>query len=295
MNTRSNAISKLCLMLGCLLSLHAAAAPAEPLKVVAAENFYGDIARQIGGDHVTVTDILSDPNQDPHLFEASPSVARALAEADMVIYSGLDYDPWVAKLLGSGSSGRQLIKVADLTGSKAGANPHIWYDPDTMIGLARELASAFKSRDPGHGAEYDERLSRFLDDMHPLQKQISDLKARYHGLPVTATEPVFGYMAQALGFDMRNSGFQLAMMNDTEPSPSQVADFEDDLRGHKVKVLFYNSQVTDATTERLEELAKSSSIPVVGVSETEPRGKTYQQWMNDQLQALAKALRTSAQ
>jgi len=123
-----------------------------------------------------------------------------------------------------------------------------------------------------------------------LSDKIDELKQKYGAIDVTATEPVFGYMAQALGFKMRNESFQIKVMNGTEPSASEVAAFEDDLKNRRVKVLFYNSQVTDDLTGRLQKLAKDSKVPVVGVSETEPAGSNFQDWMVDQLVALDKAL-----
>lgn len=279
-----------CLVAGWLVAVHCGAVLGAPLRVVAAENFYGDVARQVGGARVAVTDILSDPSQDPHYFEATPSVARALADAQLVIHNGAGYDPWVTRLIGGGSGARRVINVADLVGVVAGANPHIWYDPQAMIRLAEALAASFKAHDPTNAGEYDERLARFLDDMQALEQQIGDMRSRYHGLAVTATEPVFGYMAAALGLEMRNQEFQLAMMNDTEPTPSQVAAFESDLRGRKVSALLYNSQVTDTTTRHFRELARSASIPIVGIAETQPEGASYQNWMRDQLQLLARAL-----
>src|SRR5208282_1688483 len=130
--------------LALLLALPARAQTARhPIDIVAAENFYGDLATQIGGPEVHVTSILSNPDQDPHLFEASPSVARALSAARIVVYNGIDYDPWMAKLLGAARSAeRQTIVVADLIGRKTGDNPHIWYDPATMLACARALAAA---------------------------------------------------------------------------------------------------------------------------------------------------------
>ena len=107
---------------------------------------------------------------------------------------------------------------------------------------------------------------------------------------ISPTEPVFGYMAAALGLKMRNERFQLAVMNNTEPSASDVAAFEGDLRKHRVRVLVYNSQATEPATQRLLKIAQQSKIPVVGVTETEPAGQTYQVWMTSQLDALDKAL-----
>jgi zinc/manganese transport system substrate-binding protein len=126
--------------------------------------------------------------------------------------------------------------------------------------------------------------------MRPLADRIVELRTRYADSPVTATEPVFGYMADALGLKMRNGRFQLAVMNGTEPSAKDIAAFEKDLRTRAVKVLFYNIQTSSALAERMRTIAANASVPVVGVTETEPQGMTYQQWMMSQLDALAGAL-----
>ncbi len=273
------------------LALSAHAQPAKPLPIVAAENFYGDIAKQIGGTHVAVTSILSNPDQDPHMFEASPSVARNISAAGLVIYNGIDYDPWVAKLLGAAkSSDRQTIVVADLIGKKAGDNPHIWYDPTTMLAAAKALADSFTKADPAHAADYSANLAKFQQSMQPVQAKITALHARLTGVPATATEPVFGYMFDALGMTVRNASFQLAVMNNTEPSASDVAAFENDLKTHQVKLLVYNSQASDPVAVRMEKLAKASHVAVVGATETEPAGKTYQAWMTSELDAVDRAL-----
>jgi len=266
-------------------------ASAKPLTVVAAENFYGDLAQQIGGPAVHVTSILTNPNQDPHTFEASPSTARVIADAGLVVYSGADYDPWVANLLAASKApDRKVIVVADLVHRKSGDNPHLWYDPATMPALAKTLAAEFAGRDPVHRADYESRLQAFLASLEPMNRKIAELRQKYAGQPVSATEPVFGYMSDALGLDMRNQPFQIAVMNDTEPSASQIAAFEKDLKTRAVKVLFYNSQVTDDLTARLQKTAQESGVPIVGVSETEPPGLSYQAWMGGQLEATGKAL-----
>ena len=264
---------------------------AGPIPIVAAENFYGDVAQQVGGADVTVASILNNPDEDPHLFEASPSVARAMSAARIVIYSGIDYDPWVSKMLGAAHSiNRKSIDVAALVGKKSGDNPHIWYDPRTMLTLAKTLANDLSGVDPAHRSDYEQRLARFRQSIKPIQAKIATLHARLAGTPVTATEPVFGYMFDALGMRVRNKTFQLAVMNNTEPSASDVAAFEDDLKTHKVKLLVYNSQASDPIAERMMKLAKASHIPVVGAAETEPPGKTYQQWMASEFDAVDHAL-----
>ena len=270
----------------------AALPAAAQLRIVAAENFYGDVAQQLAGPDVSVTSILGNPDQDPHLFEASPSVARAIADAAIVVYNGVGYDPWMTRLLGvSSSAGRRMIVVADLLRRPPGGNPHVWYDPAAMPAYARALAARLAATDPAHAAEYDSRLQRFLQSLQPLDAKVAALRQAYAGTPVTATEPVFGDMAAALGLAMRNERFQLAVMNGTEPAASDVAAMETDLRQRRVKLLLYNSQATDAAAKRLLQLAREVGVPTVGVTETEPPGLDYQAWILAQLDAVAQALR----
>lgn len=264
---------------------------APTISVVAAENFYGDLAKQIGGKHVDVSSILSNPDDDPHLFEVSPSTARALSHAQIVIYNGVDYDPWMDKLLAvSGEAGRSVIVAAKLIGAKKGDNPHLWYDPATFPAVADALEADLAKRDPADAADFRANLAAFKQSFARVVGQISEIKAKNKGTVVTATEPVFGYMAQALGFTMLNYPFQVAIMNDAEPSPSQVAAFETSLKSGKVKILFYNRQVTDRTTEHLLALAKADKVAVIGVSETEPKGEDIQQWFGGQLDEIRHVL-----
>lgn len=264
------------------------------IPIVAAENFYGDVVQQLGGDRVDVTSILSNPDQDPHLFEASPKTARALQSATLVVYNGADYDPWMAKLLNASKSDRRkVIVAADLVGKKSGDNPHLWYDPPTMPAVARAVNAALTAADPSHKAVYDANLAKFLDSLKPMNDKVAALRSQYAHASVTATEPVFGYMSDAIGLDMRNQRFQLAAMNDTEASASDIAAFERDLRERRVHVLIYNSQATEALTKRMLKLAQQSHVPTVSVTETQPAGKTFQQWMLAQLDALGNALAAS--
>jgi zinc/manganese transport system substrate-binding protein len=271
--------------------LAAGSAMADPVKVVASENFYGDLAQQIGGANVEVTSILTNPDQDPHLFEASASTARNLASAKVVIVNGADYDPWMEKLLSANKApGRKEIVVAKLVHKKNGDNPHLWYDPATIQAFAKVFAAELSSMDPAHKADYAHGAGRLAESLKPLEAKLAEMKEKYAGQPVTASEPVFGYMAQAIGLKMRNERFQLAVMNDTEPSASDIAAFENDLKNHKVKVMLYNSQASDPAVQRLVGIARQYNVPVVGVTETKPARENYQEWMLDQLNALDRAL-----
>src|SRR5580692_9528054 len=158
---------------------HSAFAADAKIPVVAAENFYGDVVQQLGGDRVDVTSILSNPDQDPHLFEASPKTARALQHASLVVYNGADYDPWMAKLLAaSKSTTRTTIVAADLVGKKGGDNPHLWYDPQTMPKVARAVSEALVAADPAHKSAYDANLAKFLDSLKPVDAKVADLQDR---------------------------------------------------------------------------------------------------------------------
>jgi zinc/manganese transport system substrate-binding protein len=261
------------------------------IAVVAAENFYGDIARQIGGDRVDVISILNSPDQDPHLFETTPGIVRQIAKAQVVIFNGADYDPWMEKLLKAAPRpGRLVINVAALTHRKAGDNPHLWYDPSVMPVVATALNAAFAKADNAHAADYDARLKTTLAALDRISQRVAQMKTKYAGAPVTASEPVFGYLAQALGLTMRNQRFQLSVMNDTEPSARDVAAFEQDLKTRKVRAMFYNKQAANKVVQRLVALARAAKVPVVGVTETVPPGLSFQDWMLMQLDDTDKAL-----
>src|SRR5215472_4914544 len=278
---------------GGLIALFAAASPAhgDPLSIVAAESVYGDIARQIGGAEVTVTSILANPNQDPHEFEASASTARAIADAGLVIHNGAGYDPWAPRLLAaSKGKRREVIEVAALLRKKAGDNPHFWYDAAAMSALASTLAAKMTELDAAHGPGYAERALAFEASIARLRERIGALRNKHAGTPVTATEPVFDYMAEALGLKMRNGRFQLAVMNGTEPSAAAITLFEQDLRTHAVKLLLYNTQTTQALAQRMRAIAKEAGVPVVAITETVPQDQSYQAWMLVQLEALDRAL-----
>ncbi len=270
-----------------LLLLAAAPRP----RILAAENMYADIAAQIAGPRVRVSAVMSNPDTDPHLFEASPATARAVARADIVVVNGAGYDPWMRRLLGvSPAPHRVVLSVARLIGAPPGANPHLWYAPQAAPALARALTAALVARDPAHAAAYRRREAAFLASLRPIRARIAALRARFAGTPVAATEPVFGYLAAALGLRMRGAAFQRAVMNGTEPAPRDVARLDHAISTHAVRLLIYNLQATDPAAQRLLRLARRAGVPVLGVTETEPAGTTFQSWVLGELDALAARL-----
>lgn len=285
------ATAGLALLLALLTQAVPVRAAENQIAVVAAENFYGDIARQIGGDRVSVVSILNNPDQDPHLFETTPGIVRQIVAAQIVILNGANYNSWMDKLLAAGPRrDRIVVNVANVAGYKVGDNPHLWYDPATMPAVAVAIADALVKADNTHAAEYSERLKTTVAALDQVTQRVAQLKAKHGGTPVTATEPVFGLMARALGLTMRNERFQLAMMNDTEPSARDVAGFESDLKERKVRLLIYNSQVSEKLTERLRDIARRAKVPVLGVTETMPANVNFQEWLLGELNNLDKAL-----
>jgi zinc/manganese transport system substrate-binding protein len=261
------------------------------VSIVAAHNFYGDVAKQLGGDRVAVVSVLNNPDQDPHFFEMTPAIARRIADARIVIYNGLYYDPWMQKLLdATNRPGRAVIVAAAVVGRKAGDNPHLWYDPATMPAIARAVTEALSKADPAHTVEYDARLGAFINSMLPLEQKIADMRAKYAGTSIAATESVFGYMANAIGLTMRNERFQMAVMNGTEPAARDLAAFENDLRKANVGALLHNVQVTSGLANRLIGVAQAADIPVVGITESKPADVTYVDWMLRELGDLDRAL-----
>lgn len=254
-----------------------------PIRIVAAENFYGNIAQQVGGKGVAVVSLMNNPNQDPHEFQPTAAVAKDVADADIVIKNGLGYDSWIDKLIATnGKPNRLVITVADFVKTKSKENPHLWYNPETMLLLADKLAQVLKM---------PSAALTFHEEMKPLFEKMTFLKKQYPKLSVTATEPLFTPMAKALGWKMLHEDYQWAIMNETEPSFQQIVDYQESLKNGKVSLLFYNSQVANPSTLQLQRLAKKYNIPIVGVTELQPSAApTYQSWMLSQLNEIEHAL-----
>jgi zinc/manganese transport system substrate-binding protein len=267
--------------------------PSGPLRVVAAENFYGNITAQIGGRRVQVTSVLSDPNADPHLFEPGTDNGLAVAHAAVVIQNGLGYDSFMNRLEAAAPSRKRIVvTIADTLGVHGhNANPHLWYDVPRLGRVAAAIAAALERADPAGATRYRAGLARFLASLAPLRREVVRIRARNAGLPVAYTEPVPGYLLAAAGLrNLTPEAFSRAIEDGSEPSPAAVAEMDALVQQHRVRVLLYNNQTTSQVTQQVESLARSSGIPVVGVSETMPPGADYQGWQLGQARALARAL-----
>ncbi len=266
---------------------------AAPIAVLGTENFYADLLARIGGARVSVASLLNDPNADPHAFESSPQAATLVADARLVVVNGLGYDAFMDKLLAaSPSSNRAVISVQDLLTVPDGSNAHIWYDPSTMPAVATAVTAALDAIDPANAFYFDARKALYLASLQPIATKIAAMKTRFSGTPVAFTEPVAGYLAEAIGLRVLTpEGFQKSIEDGTDPAPADVAAESDLLTGKKVKVLLYNSQVTSPITTQMHDLAVSNGIPVVGVAETIPADyPDYASWQVGQLEQLDQAL-----
>jgi zinc/manganese transport system substrate-binding protein len=287
----------LCVAISVLLAAcgsgSAPAGAAERIPVLGAENFYADLLTQIGGTRVTAKSLLDDPTADPHAFEASPQAAKAVADAKLVIVNDIGYDDFMQKLLAASTKPERIvINVKDVLGVKDDVNAHVWYDPKTMPKVAAAASAALAKLDPQNKAYYEAQNAKYVASFKAIDDKVAALKAKYSGAPVAFTEPVAEYLTEAIGLVVKTpEGFMKAIEQGTDPAPADVKAERDLLTGKKVKVLFYNSQVTSPLTADIRKLAEQSGVPVVGVAETiPPQFKTFQEWFLAQLDDLEKAL-----
>ncbi|GIT78535.1 metal ABC transporter substrate-binding protein [Leifsonia sp. LS1] len=265
------------------------------VRVVASTNVYGDIAHTIAGDAVEVTSIMSDPNQDPHSFEASAQSQLAISKADILIENGGGYDDFMETLRkGAKNSSQKVLNVVDISGKKpvdGELNEHVWYDFPTVAKFAGELTDALSAADPSQKSVFEKNAAAFTDKLDALEKKESDLKSRYAGEGAAITEPVPLYMLQAIGLeDKTPEDFSKAIEDGTDVSPAVLQQTLELFSNHTVKLLAYNEQTSGPETEKVLAAAKQAGVPVVPVTETLPSGKDYIGWMNANVDAIATAL-----
>ena len=266
----------------------------DSIQAIGAENEYANVIQQIGGKYVQVTAIMSNPNTDPHTFEASPAVAREISNASLIVQNGVGYDTWASDIEKAvPASSRKIVDVQQLLGlPDSTPNPHLWYNPTTMPKVATAIANDLAAIQPAHASYFKANAAMFTQSLSAWTQAIAAFKAAHPGTPVATTEPVADYMLQAAGADnMTPWAFQADIMNGTDPSPQNVAAEKALFTQHKVKVFLYNQQVTDTLTDSFIDLAHANGVPVVGVYETMPTpGYDYQTWMTAEVNALDKAV-----
>jgi zinc/manganese transport system substrate-binding protein len=263
------------------------------ISAVGAENEYANVIEQIGGKYVDVSAVESDPNTDPHTFEASASVAQEVSGADVLVENGVGYDSYMEKIASADpGSSREVINVQELLGlPDSTPNPHLWYKPETMPAVAKQLVTDFSELQPAHKAYFEANLKKFEASLKPWLKGLEDFTTKFPGAAVATTEPVADYMLEAAGIEnLTPFTMQADIMNDADPAPQAIAEQESFFSEKKADAFVYNQQVTDSITEKFLESAADNDVPVVGVYETMPTGYTYQRWMMAELKALEEAV-----
>lgn len=282
---------------GCAPAPAAGSGGSGALRVVAAENFWGSIAAQLGGTKVSVTNIINNPNTDPHDYEATSVDARSIAGAQYVLVNGAGYDTWASKLLAANPiDGRKDLNIATLLGKTEGDNEHLWYGPSYVLRVADQITADYKSLDRADATYFDQQNTAFkIVALKEYTSLIATIKAKYAGTPIGITEPVFGYMAAALGLPILTPpGFVKAIDEGEAPSAEDKATYDQQIKQKAIKVFVYNSQNDSPDVRALRDEAQQAGIPVVTVTETlSPAGASFQQWQVAQLQSLQHALATA--
>lgn len=288
-------VLSLFLLNACATISNGQASSSGKIQIVAAEDFYGNIAQQIGGNHVAVSSILSNPNVDPHTYESSVNQVKAIANAQIVIANGGGYDDWMDNLLASTeTTNRIVLKGFDISTIKLPSNEHVWYNPENAKTIAAKIAKTLKTIDTSHIADYTKNLQTFDTAVGKVEQKIAEIKAKYAHTPVGLTETIFLYQTSLMDLNVLTPfAFQKAMAEGNDPPANSVITTDNQINQHQIKALIYNEQTQSAVTSKLEADARQQNIPVIPVTETMPVDETYQSWMLSQLNALEQALATS--
>ena len=274
------------------------AASGGTIEVAASTNVWASILGQLGGSHVRATAIISNPQTDPHAYEPTPADARTIARSRIFVANGVGYDPWAAQILAaSPDENRTVIDVGRLAGVPDGGNPHRWYSPSDVSKVVAAITAGLKVADPADADYFDSRRHDFQTvELGPYHRLIEEIKTRYAGTAIGASESIVAPLAEALGLRLATpAGFLQAISEGADPSASDKNASEAQLSRRAVKVYVYNSQ--NATPDVAAQLAaaRRAGVPVVAVTETlNPPGASFQQWQVSQLQALKAALAQSS-
>jgi zinc/manganese transport system substrate-binding protein len=263
------------------------------LDVVAAENFWGNIASQLGGSLVSVTSLITNPNADPHLFETDAADAAKLAQAKVIIENGVGYDNWMSSLLNADSGNSSVINAGDVLHiSGSDPNPHLWYNIPKVSEVAAAIVAALTKADPKSSSIFHRNLQRFDASLAPLTAMLASIRKDFAGAPVAYTERVPGYALADAHLTVKTPvGFARSIEDGEDPGPADTLAMEQLITQHRIDVLLYNVQTVTPVTTQVRALAKKNGVAVVGVSETmRTSARTYQQWQLTQLTALFRAL-----
>ncbi|MDV7714576.1 metal ABC transporter solute-binding protein [Oenococcus oeni] len=258
------------------------------IKVVASVDFYGEAAKAVLGNKGIVTSVIKNPSIDPHDYQPTSNVAKKVSEANFVLYNGIGYDTWMTKLAKNSKDVVSIRVGEDLLGKKDGDNPHLWYQSKTMPKLANYLAKRFGEVQPKNKKYFQKNAKKFVKSLKPIQSKIKQLSKNSKGKLVDVSEPVFDYTLKELGYEEHNTHFAKSVEDSTDPSPKDIKAMQNDVKNRKIAFFVENTQATDKIVGNIVKIAKAHNVPVLKVTETMPKGKTYKEWMMDQLNQLEK-------
>jgi zinc/manganese transport system substrate-binding protein len=287
-------IIKVSIILGLLSLAITSCAPTgqsaeEKLNVVAAENFWGSLAAQLGGNAVNVTSIISNPNFDPHEFQVNSQAARAIANANLVIVNGVGYDDWALNLMSANpNQNRVVLNVGNRLAKAAGENPHLWYNPNYVLKFLQMLKLTYIKLLPNRESYFNSQYGKLLNSFKGYFNDLNYIRDHFSGVKIASTESIFVYMANYLHLDIITPpSFMQAVSESNEPSTSDVVLFENQIKDQSFKVLVYNIQTSSNLISTLVSATNSQHIPVIGISETiDPPNLTFQTWMGNELYEL---------
>ena len=270
------------------------ALPQYPLRVVSAENFYGDVAKTIGGSYINVTSIINDPKIDAQFFNPPADVINIVKNASLIIANGNGYDAWMDMLYEKNQQQIPFLKVATVTRIGNNFEPHIWFNPQTMPLFATALVNRLSQLDPRNTSSYQSNLQGFLQMAQLYQIQLNKVTNQVAGMRVMSAEPVCNALLLALQLKVTNHSIQVALENNLPLTLTQVEALKDLLKDHAVDLFIYNASDPDSKlVVELINLAKANQITVLGVYETMPPNLHYYQWMYQTLFSIRDALLSS--
>jgi len=304
------ALPSACAAVAVLLAACAAPAATAPssssgvIDVVASTSVYGDIAKSVGGDKVSVTSIITTTSQDPHSYEASTQDKLAISKAQLVIDNGAGYDDFFSKLSDDSKvPADKVITAVNVSGllptGTSGAsssvpdgfNEHVWYNFDAMAKVADAVAAKLGSLNSAEAKTFTANADKFKSSLTALSAKVAGIKSSKGSAPVAITEPVPGYLLEAAGLENKTpAAFSHAIEAGSDVPPAAVKETSDLITSKSVRFLAYNEQTSSAETEKLKAAATAAGVPVVGFTETLPEGKDYVTWMTDNVSNISAAL-----
>ena len=261
------------------------------IEVVASINQWGSVAKDLGGSHVDVTNIMTKTNVEAHDYEPTSQDVAKFGTAKVAVVNGADYDPWASKA--ASTTKATLVTAAETAGIKEGDNPHVWFSAKVRNNTADAITAAYQKADPSHKDDYAKLNKEWHAKEDQLESKIKETSAKTEGLPYAATESVAWYLADDLKMtDATPKGYAQASANESEPTPADIKDFQDTLKAGFIKMFVFNSQEANSTTDQITGAAKDANVPIVELAEQMPKQYTnLLDWMSALVDQFAAAVK----